>query len=192
MTTSEKILAGAALVAAVGGVALVVRMRRSDGTVETIDGIEEVTVTAKKLPAPLVPLTPEKVPDTSGQSLAQRNNNPGNLRSWPGVTVKNGYAVFPTLLAGARASFINLNTYMTKHNLVTLRGIIGRWAPPEDDNPTSAYVAAVAKVLNVSPDQRLLYSTHAKRIMPAMWRVEAGVKFWPDSLVEDAYKAAGK
>ncbi len=33
-------------------------------------------------------------------SLAARNHNPGNLRSWGNLPTSGGYAVFPTLGAG--------------------------------------------------------------------------------------------
>lgn len=196
MERKTEILLTVALAAA-AGIVLAVRFKRADGSSETLDNLEEVTVTARRpiLIANVAPIGSArsviKDPDISGQSLAERNNNPGNLRSWPNTPVAKGYAVFPTLLAGARASFINLHTYMTVRNLVTLRAIISRWAP-ESENPTNSYIDTVAKSMRVSPDQKLLYSTHAQQIMPAMWRVEAGVKFWNDSLVAAAYRAAGR
>lgn len=174
---------------ALAGVAVTVIVRRKNGATETLKDISEVSVTAVRLPEG--PVVNVKQEDLTGKSLAERQNNPGNLRSWPGVPALNGYANFPTLLTGARASFVNFHTYMTKYNLVTLRDIITRWAP-ESENPTSSYISTVAKLTQLSPDQTLQYVTHARKVLPAMWRVEAGKVFWHTSLPDEAYVAAGR
>lgn len=38
-------------------------------------------------------------------SLANKQMNPGNIRSWPGVPTENGYSKFPSLEAGWKALY---------------------------------------------------------------------------------------
>jgi hypothetical protein len=56
---------------------------------------------------------------------------------------------------GWRAGAVCLLAYQDLHGLRTVRGIIDRWAPPSDNNPTSAYVDFVAGWLAVSPDAEI-------------------------------------
>jgi hypothetical protein len=89
-----------------------------------------------------------------------RNNNPGNLRPgktpWRGqVGVDGGYCVFDTPENGLRALAMQLVIYQDKHGCRTVRDIITRWAPPEDNNDTEAYIAAVAAWLGVSDQQSI-------------------------------------
>lgn len=166
--------------AALGGALLVLAYRRRDGSTGEVGELAEVTVSVQRQTAP-----------AKDGPLALRNNNPGNLRSWPGVSSEGGYAKFETPLAGMRAAFINLHTYFSRHGLKTVRAIINRWAP-HSENPTDSYVAFVAKRLSVSPDQELSYSTHATGLIRAIARFEAGADVWPDSLFAEGRAAAGK
>jgi len=52
---------------------------------------------------------------------------------------------------GIRAAVKILMTYQDKYKLKTIRQLINRWAPPNENN-TDAYVDAVAKEVNVAPD----------------------------------------
>ena len=87
-----------------------------------------------------------------------RNNNPGNIRDsndkWQGLSkIDNdtAFSVFDDPTWGIRALASTLVTYQDRHKLRTIRGIIGRWAPPVE-NDTGAYVNAVAANCNVSAD----------------------------------------
>lgn len=89
-----------------------------------------------------------------------RNNNPGNLRwsgafTWQGQVGQDpeGYVIFDTMENGVRAMTKNLRTYFGR-GTNTIRAIITRYAPSHE-NPTDAYVAFLAKNLNVSPDAPL-------------------------------------
>jgi hypothetical protein len=70
------------------------------------------------------------------------------------------FVVFSTPLSGIRALAKILMTYSylyeedTPRDLDTVRELINRWAPPVE-NDTGAYVAAVAKSLNVAPDDKI-------------------------------------
>lgn len=90
----------------------------------------------------------------------ERNNNPGNIRLssdlWVGqVPGKDlSFVTFDTPENGIRALTVLLRNYGKKYGITTVRGIINRYAPPSENN-TSAYVAAVAGSMGVSPDASL-------------------------------------
>lgn len=89
-----------------------------------------------------------------------RNNNPGNLEfsksnPWSGQTGDDGrFAKFETPEHGIRALGRNLLSYQ-RQGIDTVSDIINRWAPPEDNNNTSAYIEAVCAQLGVTPEQQL-------------------------------------
>lgn len=92
-----------------------------------------------------------------------RNRNPGNIvvsgwtqrqTGYQGPEPEGRFARFDTMANGLAALIRLLQSYREQHGLTTVRGIINRWAPPVENN-TSAYVLAVAKVLDVAPDQEL-------------------------------------
>lgn len=87
-----------------------------------------------------------------------RNNNPGNLESgdFQGAKGKDGnYLKFDTPENGLRAMMLNLKNQQDLHGLNTVQDIIGKYAPPEDNNDTNAYIMDVSHRLNVQPDQKL-------------------------------------
>jgi hypothetical protein len=45
---------------------------------------------------------------------------------------------------GYRAMFVIINTYMNKYGLNTIAKIVGRWAPPNENN-TTLYIQQVAQ-----------------------------------------------
>ncbi|MGI6903781.1 MULTISPECIES: hypothetical protein [Leclercia] len=89
-----------------------------------------------------------------------RNNNPGNLEaswafSWLGQNGTDGrFATFATPEHGIRALGVNLLSYQ-RRGLDTISKIISRWAPPQDNNDTTAYIQNVSQALGVSPTTRL-------------------------------------
>jgi hypothetical protein len=98
----------------------------------------------------------------------ERNNNPGNINEgggWDGdlglEIVPAGYdyqprfARFDTAQNGMRAIAKQLLAYQQRHGLNTVRGMINRWAPPSDDNDTSAYVDEVCAKVGVGPDDAI-------------------------------------
>lgn len=118
-------------------------------------------VTNEPVAPPAAPTTP-----AAGSGGAQgrqprgiRNNNPGNIeygafaRSM-GATGSDGrFAIFPTPAHGLRAMSALLAGY-ARRGLNTAAGIIGRWAPSNENN-TSAYASAVSKGLGTTPDAQL-------------------------------------
>ena len=90
-----------------------------------------------------------------------RNHNPLNIRrskdQWKGmaeVQSDRAFVQFKSLEYGWRAAFYLLTrTYYHKYRLYTIRGIISRWAPPQDNNNTSAYIANVSRLTGIDPDE---------------------------------------
>lgn len=110
------------------------------------------------------------------------NCNPGNIRRsrvrYKGERHPSTDALFKqfeTMEWGYRAMFILLDTYRVRHGLKTLREMIMRYAPPEE-NHTALYIDAVCDMTGVRPDEVL--DTHSRRVMvpivAAMSRVENG------------------
>lgn len=89
-----------------------------------------------------------------------RNNNPGNLEAsssnpWVGQTGSDGrFAKFETPEHGIRALGRNLISYQ-RQGIDTVGEIINRWAPPSDNNDTTAYIKAVCAQLGVTANQPL-------------------------------------
>lgn len=115
-------------------------------------------------------------------SRGLRNRNPGNIRrsttKYKGETTSSdpAFKAFETLAWGYRAMFVLLHTYRVRHSCRTLREMISRWAPPEE-NHTDNYIRAVATAAKVSPDQ-LLETKSRETMIPivaAMSAVENGV-----------------
>lgn len=113
-----------------------------------------------------------------------RNNNPGNIKisssAWQGklpVSQNNDgvFEQFRYYYFGVRAMIIVLRNYMNKHNLTTLRGIIGRYAPP-NENHTSTYADTISKWTGIGLDQPLKPDQATLRtLVKTMARYETGV-----------------
>lgn len=112
---------------------------------------------------------------------SQRNNNPGNIRTnstaWEGKVGDDGsFVTFATPEHGVRAMTKTLYTYQEKHGKRTLRDIIGRWAPP-NENSTATYISIVSKETGINPDQPIDLRNNpktAERVINAMIRMEGG------------------
>ena len=107
-----------------------------------------------------------------------RNNNPGNIRDgndkWQGLSAIDNdasFAVFDDPTWGIRALAVTLVTYQDKHKLRSVRGIISRWAPPNENN-TIAYVNQVANACHVAADETI--DVHQYEIMAPL--VEAIIR----------------
>lgn len=75
-----------------------------------------------------------------------RNNNPANIirgSLWRGMKViqtDKKFVQFTSMTWGVRALIYLLRVYVKKHKLYSIRQIISRWAPPEDNNNTEGYI----------------------------------------------------
>ena len=105
-----------------------------------------------------------------------RNNNPLNIRrsrdQWKGLRAQQRdkeFCQFESMSYGFRAAFVILTrTYYQVHHLATIRAIVGRWAPPTENN-TPAYIAAVCRLTGIGPDEPLGSPTDH----PARWMLLA-------------------
>ncbi|MDN4754443.1 structural protein P5 [Porphyromonadaceae bacterium W3.11] len=115
-----------------------------------------------------------------------RNNNPGNLRvnhanKWRGKITGSAkkdksFEEFETLHYGYRALLILLCTYITRYNLRTLRQVLTRYAPPNENN-TERYITSASTLSGIPLGQYLKANDKERicRLAYAISRVENGV-----------------
>ncbi|MGR7548715.1 hypothetical protein ACU6YF_11450 [Klebsiella aerogenes] len=124
-----------------------------------------------------------------GDTLADRNNNPGNIRPVGG----NGFRSFGSALEGWQAMKNQLMRYFTGKTtgrmLQTVQDIVSTWAPAADNNDPQLYAKQVAGWMGVSPDTVLNLNNPntMASLMQSMARKE-GYANWQSPL---AYQAAG-
>lgn len=124
-----------------------------------------------------------------GNTLADRNNNPGNIRPVGG----NGFRSFGSALEGWQAMKNQLMRYFTGKTtgrmLQTVQDIVSTWAPAGDNNDPQLYAKQVAGWMGVSPDAVLNLNNPntMASLMQSMARKE-GYANWQSPL---AYQAAG-
>ncbi|TNV22126.1 hypothetical protein FH968_04425 [Buttiauxella sp. B2] len=125
------------------------------------------------------------------------NNNPGNLEfsrsnPWEGQTGSDGrFAKFETPEHGIRALGRNLISYQ-RQGYDTVSDIITRWAPPEDNNDTAAYIKAVCDQIGATPDQKLDVSNPdtLKKLSAAIIHHENGDQPFSDQQLNAGASAA--
>ncbi len=90
-----------------------------------------------------------------------RNYNPGNLRRsadpWQGRAAEQTdpeFFQFASAKWGIRALARTLIAYQDRVGLTTIKQMIGRWAPP-NENDTGAYVRAVAASVGIGPGDKI-------------------------------------
>lgn len=77
---------------------------------------------------------------------------------------------------GYRAMYKILSNYYNKYQLNTIRKMISRWAP-ENENNTAAYVSLVSSYSGVGPDDLISFDREQMiRIVAGMSRVENGIE----------------
>ena len=111
------------------------------------------------------------------------NCNPGNIRrsrvSYKGEvhpSQDKAFKQFESMEWGYRAMFVLLDTYRVRYGLCTLREMISRYAPPEE-NHTALYIEALCDMTGLEADEPL--DTRSRKVMvplvAAMSKVENGV-----------------
>ena len=101
-----------------------------------------------------------------------RNNNPLNIRrtkdQWQGMKKEQtdpSFCQFENLAYGWRAAFKLLTrTYYHTYRLYTIRAIVNKWAPPNENN-SRAYVENVSRLTGIHPDEPLGIPSES----PARW-----------------------
>jgi hypothetical protein len=139
-----------------------------------------------------------------------RNNNPGNIREpagdrtqWVGERATDDDPAFEEFVSpvdGIRALAIVLRNYQRKHGLSTVEQIIGRWAPPSE-NDTAAYIAKACAAGGWTRTTVLDTSRYA-HIEPLVQVIIAhengdpraygrGARWYPQEVVDAGLAAAG-
>lgn len=124
-----------------------------------------------------------------GNTLADRNNNPGNIRPVGG----GGFRAFGSALEGWEAMKNQLMRYFTGkttgRRLQTIMDIVSTWAPAADNNDPAKYARDVAGWMGVSTTAALNLSdpNTMAMLMQSMARKE-GYSNWNSPL---AHQAAG-
>ena len=93
-------------------------------------------------------------------SIAQRNHNPGNLRSWGSAPIVNGYAQAPDDATGWSWLYSQINTNIGRG--LTLNeffagkpGVYPGYSPSADGNQPATYAAFVAAQAGIDPNTPL-------------------------------------
>ncbi|MGH4309795.1 hypothetical protein ACRFBM_11355 [Klebsiella pneumoniae] len=122
-----------------------------------------------------------------GNTLADRNNNPGNIRPVGG----GGFRAFGSALEGWEAMKNQLMRYFTGkttgRRLQTIMDIVSTWAPAADNNDPAKYARDVAGWMGVSPMAALNLSdpNTMAMLMQSMARKE-GYSNWNSPLAQQA------
>lgn len=125
----------------------------------------------------------------SGGTVADRNNNPGNIRPVGG----QGFRMFQSAIHGWEAMKNQLMRYFTGkttgRRLQTIMDIVSTWAPAGDNNDPQLYAKQVAGWMGVSPNAVLNLNdpNTMASLMQSMARKE-GYSNWNSPL---AHQAAG-
>lgn len=110
----------------------------------------------------------------------QRNCNPLNIRrvagtKWKGQSALQtdaSFVCFNAMEWGIRAAFCILRTYARRYQCLSPADIVGRWAPPNENN-TDAYIRNVCTWTGFGGRQRLTEADWP-RLVQAMARQESG------------------
>lgn len=157
--------------------------------IDTDYGRPEGTVMGDNIQADIPGAEPEQHAQSAKRTLADRNNNPGNIRPVGG----GGFRMFESALHGWSAMKNQLMRYFTGKTtgraLQTVRDIVSTWAPAGDNNDPELYAKQVAGWMGVSPDAvlNLTNPNTMATLMQSMARKE-GYSNWNSPL---AYQAAG-
>ena len=125
-----------------------------------------------------------------------RNKNPGNIKlgtDWDGLADEQSdpvLCVFKESVWGIRALMRILLVYRFHHKKHTTEDIIGRWAPPSE-NDTDAYIKFVCDKTGFKPMDKLDNSMeHYLQLVKSIIKMENGLQPFEDELlVEGMYKA---
>ena len=121
-----------------------------------------------------------------------RNNNPLNIRhsadQWQGACEEQkdkSFVQFKSMAYGYRAAWKTLQSYYNrfcmKSQPFTVRNIIGRWAPP-NENDTESYIRSVLSLSGIGGKENLLPPENVdcyyrlSRLLEAMTCMECGIR----------------
>lgn len=116
------------------------------------------------------------------KSRGYRNNNPGNIRingdKFQGEVIPSQdkeFKQFESMSYGYRAIFKILRNYQINYKLNTIRLMISRWAP-KNENDTANYISFVSERSGIPADDPIRTDNREMmiRIVAAMSKVENG------------------
>lgn len=123
------------------------------------------------------------------------NRNPLNIRTsgaqWQGLTGANkGFATFQSPEYGYRAAFKNMK-FLSDRGAKTVRQMIYKWAPPQDNNHTENYIARVAAA-GIDPNAPIPFEDPQKMALlaRAMTGVELGGNPYKEGVALTGYQMA--
>ncbi len=138
------------------------------------------------------------------QSRGFRNNNPGNIdwnakNKWQGQVGIEAtgnpprFAAFSSPEYGIRALATLLTVYQDRHNRRTIREIIERWAPSNENN-TGAYVSQVARHMKVESGSYIVDTHKYEDLRPLVEAIithELGGQPYDARVIDDGLRLAG-
>ncbi|CCR39392.1 hypothetical protein ACE2I4_002127 [Salmonella enterica] len=131
-----------------------------------------------------------------GRTIADRFNNPANLRYATGYETANTrsgkFAVFPSLDEGVLAAAKQLQIYGTK-GINNIHDIISKWAPSNENN-TKAYIGHVVNATGRSEFEKLNLNdtrTLAKLITAMSVKEGAGSRLSEEKVIQIINNAGG-
>ncbi|ECU0432248.1 hypothetical protein DIC94_04405 [Salmonella enterica] len=131
-----------------------------------------------------------------GRTIADRFNNPANLRYATGYETANTrsgkFAVFPSLDEGVLAAAKQLQIYGTK-GINNIHDIISKWAPSNENN-TKAYIGHVVNTTGRSEFEKLNLNdtrTLAKLITAMSVKEGAGSRLSEEKVIQIINNAGG-
>ncbi|EED3592092.1 hypothetical protein EK98_000494 [Salmonella enterica subsp. salamae] len=131
-----------------------------------------------------------------GRTIADRFNNPANLRYASGYETANTrsgkFAVFPSLDEGVLAAAKQLQIYGTK-GINNIHDIISKWAPSNENN-TKAYIGHVVNATGRSEFEKLNLNdtrTLAKLITAMSVKEGAGSRLSEEKVIQIINNAGG-
>lgn len=137
------------------------------------------------------------VPPTTGGTLGERNNNPGNIRfdpgwTWRGQTGKdnNGFVIFDYVENGIRAIGKDLLTKNSR-GINTISAIISVYAPPSENN-TGAYIDALSAFTGFNKNAKLNLTNRSVMfiLVKGIIKHENGRVSYSDAIIYDGVDRA--
>lgn len=135
-----------------------------------------------------------------------RNANPTNIdynpsNDWVGQIgiepppldgSKPRFARFDSPVNGIRAASILIQNYQKKYSLNTIRGIVSRWAPSNENN-TADYIQRVAAMLKIDPDSPIDTKDYAtmRALIVAKIAVECANYAYPPDVIDEGLRRSG-
>lgn len=124
-----------------------------------------------------VPVRDQPIPPVVVETLAQKNNNPLNVKGpskgrWKGQIGidKFGHAIFERIEYGVRAGALVLRSYARKHKVSTVEDLVRRFAEGNHDG----YIKHLCAKLGVNPQEELDLVKRMPELLRAMVRQESG------------------